>query len=98
MAWKDSGMTNTPEHAAAAAAVNAVDELEDLRQLSGLIAGLMTTLLNRAARGDAPAVAKCAEQLLPLHAEFARVYRTWLAHRVTGTMFTLGCDGDRPSV
>lgn len=91
-------MTNTPEHAAAAAAVNAVDELEDLRQLAGLLAGLATTLINRAAAGDPRGVAKCAEQLLPLHVEFAYQYRTWLAHRVTGTMFTLGCDGERPSV
>lgn len=91
-------MTNTPEHTAAAAAVNAVDELENLRELTGLLAGLSTTLINRAIHGDAQGVAKCAEQLLPLHVEFAYQYRTWLAHRVTGTLFTPGGDGERPSV
>lgn len=91
-------MTNTPEHAAAAAAVNAADELEDLRQLAGMMQGLTMTLIQHAARGDAPGVARTAELLLPLHVQFAQVYRTWLAHRVTGTLFTLGGDGERPSV
>lgn len=91
-------MTNTEEHTAAAAAVNAVDELEDYRQLCGQIQGLTTTLLSHIARGDAPAVAKVSELLLPLHVQFAGTYRTWLAHRVTGAMFTLGGDGERPSV
>lgn len=91
-------MTNTPEHTAAAAAVNAVDELEQLRQLAGLLQGLTVTLISHASHGDAPRVAKFAEQLLPLHVEFARLYRTWLAHRVTGTLFTLGGDGERPSI
>jgi hypothetical protein len=89
---------NTPEHAAAAAAVNAVDELEQLRQLAGFLQGLTVTLIEHAARGDARNVANAAEQLLPLHVEFARQYRTWLAHRVTGTLLTLGGDGERPSV
>lgn len=91
-------MTNTPEHTAAAAAVNAVDELEQLRQLAGLLQGLTINLIEYSIRGDARHVANAAEQLLPLHVEFARLYRTWLAHRVTGTLFTLGGDGERPSV
>lgn len=90
-------MTNTPEHAAASAAVNAVDELEDFRQLCGQIQGLMTTQLSWIARGDAVNIARTAELLLPLHAQFAGTYRTWMARRTTGVMFTLGGDGERRS-
>lgn len=90
-------MTNTPEHAAASAAVNAVDELEDLRELAGMLQGLTMTLIQHAARGDAVSVSRTAELLLPLHVQFAGTYRTWMARRTTGVMFTLGGDGERRS-
>lgn len=77
-------MTNTPEHTVAAAAVSAADELEDIRQLAGMMQGLTMTLIQHAARGDAPAFALTAELLLPLHVQFAGVYRTWLARRTIG--------------
>lgn len=89
---------NTPEHMAAAAAVADVDRLEELRHLSIVLKALAMELIEGVEHADAPGVATAAEQLLPLHVEFARVYRTWLARRVTGEMFVLGSgDGDRRS-
>lgn len=90
-------MTNTPEYAAATAAVNAADELEDFRQLCGMIEGLTMTLIQHIARGDAVNTARQAELLLPLHVQFASAYRSWMARRTTGVMFTLGGDGERRS-
>lgn len=90
-------MTNTPEHTVAAEAVRAADEFEDIRQLAGMMQGLTVTLIQHAARGDAPDFARTAELLLPLHVQFAQVYRTWMARRVTGAMFTLGGDSERRS-
>lgn len=86
-------MTNTPEHTAAAAAVTAVDELEPLRQLAGLIQGLTVTLIELAGQGDAVNTARTAEQLLPLHSRFAELYRTWLVRRTAGQppFIPLGC-------
>lgn len=65
----------------AAAAVSAADELEDIRQLAGMLQGLTMTLIQHAARGDAVHFAATAELLLPLHAQFAQVYRTWMVTR-----------------
>ena len=76
-------MTQTPEHSLAQAAVTAIDELDDIRELSGLVQGLTMTLIDRARAGDGDGVVKMAEQLLPLHTEFARLYRTWLAAHTT---------------
>lgn len=89
---------NTPEHTAAAAAVANVDELQQLRDDSILLKVLTAELIEHAELGHAAGVAQTAEQLLPMHVEFARVYRSWLARRVTGEMFVLGSgDGDRRS-
>jgi hypothetical protein len=77
-------MMNTPEHTAAAAAVNAVDELAGLRDLAIGLQALAATVSSAAQLGDGRNVAMAAEELLPLHVEFALLYRTWLARRTIG--------------
>lgn len=86
-------MTNTPEHATAAAAVNAVDEMQGLRDLAIGLQALAATVATAAQLGDARQLAGAAEELLPLHVDFARVYRTWLVHRTVGQppFIPLGC-------
>jgi hypothetical protein len=90
-------VTQIPENPAAPAAP-APAALEPLLELAGQLLFLTGELAAAAGHDDAPAVAQAAEELLPLHVEFARIYRTWLARRVTGGLFALGTgDHDRPS-
>lgn len=91
-------MTNTPESPAGPNNTTAVRQLEPVAELAAALHDLSADVLTAAERGDSAAVALAAEQLLPLHVDFARVYRTWLARRVTGDLFALGTgDHDRPS-
>jgi hypothetical protein len=77
-------MTQTPEQAAAAAHVAAVDEMEPMRDLAGRLQALDATISRSAQLGDDRQLALAAEHLLRLHVEVARTYRTWLARRIAG--------------
>jgi hypothetical protein len=69
----------TPELAEALAAVDAVDEMEELAEFATGLHTIAGTLVAAARVGDARQLAMAAEELLPLHVEFARLYRSWLA-------------------
>jgi hypothetical protein len=79
-----SPATQTPEQALAAAHVAAVDEMEPLRDLAGRLQALDATISRAAQLADADQLVLAAEHLLPLHVEFARTYRSWLARRTIG--------------
>lgn len=82
-------MTQIPEQTAAAV----TDEMAELRDLAVGLQALDAAVATAAQAGDARHLALAAEDLLRLHVDFARLYRTWLARLTIGQppFVPLGC-------
>lgn len=79
-----SGDSQVTRAAAAAAPLDASAALPAIAQLADRLRLLSQEASYAARSADPLALAEVSERLLPLHVEYARRYRTWLARR-TGT-------------